>query len=160
MCAPCNPSGLHKLRLKLTAHPDWPLNGDDFAWSSARSRPVHRKFRSVPITRMLNRDDMKCSEKSYQQQFTRPTRQLADDKSRLPASTYGAGTRWSSRKIASSRAMEKALARMPVRSGRRASALSLEAEFATNAGRRDYELSKFTSRIHDVISRLAARGSR
>jgi hypothetical protein len=54
---------------------------------------------------------------------------------RLPASTYGAGTRWSSRKIASSRAMEKALARMPVR----ASCLSQEAEFATNAGRRDYE---------------------
>jgi hypothetical protein len=31
-----------------------------------------------------------------------PTRQLADDKSKLPAPTYGAGTRWSSRKIASS----------------------------------------------------------
>lgn len=40
----------------------------------------------------FTRDDMKFSEKSYQQQFTRPTHQLADDKSRLPASTYGAGT--------------------------------------------------------------------
>src|SRR5271156_1134712 len=64
----------------------------------------------IPVgasTANAHRDDMKCSEKSYQQQFTRPTRQLADDKSRLPVSTYGAGTRWSSRKIASSRAWRR-----------------------------------------------------
>jgi hypothetical protein len=44
---------------------------------------------------------MKCSEKSYQQQ-SRPTRRLADDKSRLPASTYGARTRRSSEKYGQS----------------------------------------------------------
>lgn len=46
---------------------------------------------------------------------------LADDKSKLPASTYGARTRWSSRRIASPRAMDKPLARTPLRRGRRAS---------------------------------------
>ena len=52
-------------------------------------------------------------------------------------STYGAGTRWSSRSIASPRAMDKPLARTPLRCGGRASCVSQEAEFATNAGRRD-----------------------
>src|ERR1700720_2685497 len=84
------------------------------------------------------RDDMKCSEKSYQQQFTRPTRPLADDKSKLPASTYGAGTRWSSRGIGLATCGGQA-ARTPLRRGRRASYVSQDAEFATNAGRRDYE---------------------
>jgi hypothetical protein len=65
---------------------------------------------------------------------------LADDKSKLPASTNGAETRWSSRKINSSGAMDKPLARTPLRRGGRASYVSQDAEFATNAGRRDYEL--------------------
>jgi hypothetical protein len=58
---------------------------------------------------------------------------------RLPSSTYGAATRWSSRKIASSRAMDNPLARKALRRGRNASNVSQDPEFATNAGRRDYE---------------------
>jgi hypothetical protein len=41
--------------------------------------------------------------------------------------------------IASPSAMDKPLARTPLRRGRRASCVSQDAEFATNAGRRDYQ---------------------
>jgi hypothetical protein len=37
-------------------------------------------------------------------------------------------------------AMDKPLARMPLLRGRRASCVSLDAEFASNAGGRDHEL--------------------
>jgi hypothetical protein len=81
---------------------------------------------------------MKCSEKSYQQQFMRPTRQLADDieapridvRGRNPMVVEGG---------LSPRAMDKPLAPTPLRRGRRASYVSQDAEFATNAGRRDQE---------------------
>src|ERR1700753_3133480 len=56
--------------------------------------------------------------------FTRPTPQTRRYRLKLRASTYGARTRWSSRKIASSRAMIKPLARKPLHRGRNASHVS------------------------------------
>jgi hypothetical protein len=86
LCAPCNPSGLHRLLFKLTAHRDWPLNGDDFIWSSARAWPEAGPSKIPVSANAANayRDDMKCSEKSYKQQFTWATSQLADDKIEAP----------------------------------------------------------------------------
>jgi hypothetical protein len=81
---------------------------------------------------------MKCSEKSYQQQFMRPTRQLADDIEAPRIDVRGRDPMVVAEDCLA-RAMDKPLARMPLCRGRRASYVSQDAEFATNAGRRDQE---------------------
>ena len=103
-------------------------------------KPVHRNFQSMPTEnaqwRVINN------------KFTRPTPPTRRHTLKLPASTYGAGTRWSSSRAASPRAMDKPLARTPLRRGRRAPYVSQDAEFSTNADGGTMSTSKFTSRIH------------
>jgi hypothetical protein len=108
---------------------------DGLSWAE-----VHRNFRSMLIPRMTRgRHEMLRGKLSTTTNLRGRPHILADDKSKLPASTYGARTRWSSRKTASPSAMDKPLARSPLRRERRASYVPQDAEFATNAGRRDYE---------------------